>query len=43
MSKRKKDYKINWAFVISAAIILATFVIVTLFNGTDWTRWLPHF
>lgn len=43
MAKRKKGYKIDWAFVVSAALILATFLIVTLFNGFDWTKWLPDF
>ncbi len=41
MAKRTKKVKVNWAFVFSAALILATFLIVTLFNGSDWTKWLP--
>ena len=43
MSKKRKNVKINLPFIFSSALILATFVIVTLFNGTDWTRWLPDF
>ena len=43
MAKKRKSVKINLPFIFSCALILATFVIVTLFNGTDWTRWLPDF
>ncbi len=44
MAKRKrKRYsgKLNWKTIFSWAIILATFVIVTLFKGSDWSQWLP--
>lgn len=39
--RRKQKQKINWSVVIAAAILLSAFAVVTLFNGKDWSKWLP--
>ena len=40
--RRKQKRKVNWSVVISAAILLSAFAVVTLFNGKDWSKWLPN-
>lgn len=39
--RRKQKQKVNWSVVIAAAILLSAFTVVTLFNGKDWSKWLP--
>lgn len=39
--RRRYRQKIDWPVVIAAAILLSTFAVVTLFNGKDWSKWLP--
>ncbi|MEG2597626.1 MAG: MBL fold metallo-hydrolase [Oscillospiraceae bacterium] len=39
--KRKTRVKVNWLVVIAAAILLSTYLIVTISQGKDWSKWLP--
>ncbi len=39
--RKKNTKKINWPVVLAAAILLSAFAFVTLFNGKDWSKWLP--
>ena len=38
-SNRGRKKGVNWSFVIAGAILLSTYLIVVLFNGTDWQGW----
>lgn len=38
-SGRKKNGKLNWAFIVAGAILLSAYMIVVLFNGFDWSGW----
>ena len=38
-SNRRRKKGVNWSFVIAGAILLSTYLIVVLFNGTDWQGW----
>ncbi len=37
--KQKKKAGVNWSFVIAGAILLSAYLIVVLFNGTNWEGW----
>ncbi len=38
-SGKKKNSKLNWAFIVAGAVLLSTYMIVVLFNGFDWSGW----
>lgn len=40
--KKKRVIKINWSVVFSSAIILSAFIVVSIFSGNDWNKWLPN-